>query len=314
MLTRRGSLRLAGAFLATVFATAPLFAASKPPIAVAVTFDDLPAHAALPPGVSRMDIANSVIATLKAHHAPPVYGFVNATWLEKEPATGEVLHAWVTSGNLLGNHTFTHMDPNQNPASAFEQDLLADEPTLKKYMGPKDWHWLRLPYLNEGDTPEKRAEIAAFAQAHGYRLAQVTLGFDDWAYNDTYARCATKGDTAAVAWMKENMLSRAGADLKLAQTKSQLIYGRNVNNVLLMHIGAFSALMLPQILELYEKNGVKLVTLPQAESDPAYVDGAIQHFAWGGSMLDEEAALKNITVPREADHDQVMAKLASLCK
>ena len=45
---------------------------------VALTFDDLPAHGPLPPGVTRLDVAKSIISTLKAANAPQVYGFINA--------------------------------------------------------------------------------------------------------------------------------------------------------------------------------------------------------------------------------------------
>ena len=41
---------------------------------VALTFDDLPAHGPLPPGMTRLEVAKSIIATLKAANAPQVYG------------------------------------------------------------------------------------------------------------------------------------------------------------------------------------------------------------------------------------------------
>jgi len=42
--------------------------------------------------------------------------------------------------------------------------------------------------------------------------------------------------------------------------------------VLLMHIGAFDARMLPELLALYRSRGVKFISLPDAISDPAYRD------------------------------------------
>ena len=122
---------------------------------VALTFDDLPDHGPLPPGVSRVDVAKRIIETLKTRQAPPVYGFINAKQLETRPADGEVLRLWREAGFPLGNHTFSHMDLNANTAEDFERDIVANEPTLRTYMGDRDWHWFRYPYLNEGDTPEK---------------------------------------------------------------------------------------------------------------------------------------------------------------
>lgn len=42
---------------------------------MAVTFDDLPAHGALPAGMTRLEIAQAILATLKREKMPPVYGF-----------------------------------------------------------------------------------------------------------------------------------------------------------------------------------------------------------------------------------------------
>ena len=43
---------------------------------VAITFDDLPTHGDLPEGQTRLDIANSILTTLRSQHMPLVYGFI----------------------------------------------------------------------------------------------------------------------------------------------------------------------------------------------------------------------------------------------
>jgi peptidoglycan/xylan/chitin deacetylase (PgdA/CDA1 family) len=151
---------------------------------VALTFDDLPSHGPLPPGLTRVDIASSIIHALQAAHSPPVYGFVNAKRLDEDPSSMQVLQLWRDAGFPLGNHTFSHIDLNKNSVDAFEKDLLAGEPSLQKLMAAQDWHWLRFPFLNEGDTVEKHHAIAVFLKDHGYRIAEVTLSFGDYAYND----------------------------------------------------------------------------------------------------------------------------------
>jgi len=303
---------LAWSFCSALVIATSAFAAK--PMQTAITFDDLPGYAPLPPGVSQTDVVKSVLETLKAHRAPPAYGFLNGVWLEKQPGAADLLQRWRAAGQPLGNHGFTHMDANKNSASAFEQDILADEPSLQKYMGSSDWHWLRLPYLNQGDTPQKRKKIGDFVKTHGYRIAQVTLSFDDWAYSEPYARCVANGDTNAVAWMKESFLERAAMNVPAAQKMSRLLYGRNIKHVLLLHMGAFTALMLPQLLDLYKRHGVKLISLHDAESDPAYKDGSNQRFAWGGTMLAEQMVARNIQIPQVANRDGDTVRLTSLCK
>jgi hypothetical protein len=71
--------------------------------------------------------------------------------------------------------------------------------------------------LHEGDTLEKRHAVATFLKAHGYRVAQVTLNFDDYAYNDPYTRCVAKNDAAAIEGLKHSYLSRAAQSIDAGQ-------------------------------------------------------------------------------------------------
>ena len=110
---------------------------------VALTFDDLPVQGPLPNGMTRVEIARNIVRALRAANAPSVYGFVNAKALQIEPANEEVLREWRAAGFPLANHTFSHMDLNASSIENFEQDILADEPTLAAWMRDEDWHWLR---------------------------------------------------------------------------------------------------------------------------------------------------------------------------
>src|SRR5215470_1478076 len=131
---------------------------------VALTFDDLPAHGDLPPGVTRADVAREIVAILKAHHVKQAYGFINAGKLEKVPGDKEVLDLWVRAGYPLGNHGYTHMDLAAHSAEEFEADIAANEPVLKSMMPKGDWHWFRYPFLREGDTAEQYQAVHAYLQ------------------------------------------------------------------------------------------------------------------------------------------------------
>ena len=279
---------------------------------VALTFDDLPVHAALPPGMSRSDVARSILAALQAHHAPPTYGFVNANGLDESPANAEVLRLWRAAGHPLGNHTFSHLDLHANTAEAFERDVVADEAALRQYAADQNWHWLRFPYLHEGETLEKRSAVAQFLRERGYRVAQVTLSFDDWAYNDPYARCRTNDDLAAIDWMKKSYLERAARALETGPEAAKLVYGRDIAHVMVLHNGAFETVMLPELLRLLDERGFALVTLEQAESDPAYAIDPNQAFPTGATLLGQMAAAKGISLPAAAD--DTLARLAGLCR
>jgi peptidoglycan/xylan/chitin deacetylase (PgdA/CDA1 family) len=280
---------------------------------VALTFDDLPVHSSLPPGLSRSDVARSLIEALRAHRAPPTYGFVNARGLDGSTDTADVLRLWRAAGHPLANHTYSHMDLHANTPEAFGQDVLANEETLREHMGDADdWHWFRYPYLREGETLEKRRAVATFLKDQGYRVAQVTLNFDDYAYNEPWARCVAKNDAEAIDGLKRSYLRRAAASIDAGQEAAQLVYGRGIAHVMLLHIGGFQTVMLPQLLELLERRGFRLVTLGEAQSDPVYAVDPDQALPGGATLLDRMRAAK--AIPATATPDDTFARIAEVCR
>jgi lysophospholipase L1-like esterase len=304
-----GFVAMAGAVPLSLFANPATTAETKE---VALTFDDLPAHASLPLGMTRADIAKSIIQALQNTHAPPVYGFVNAKRLEEAPDNKQVLQLWREAGFPLGNHAFSHMDLHTNSLAAFEQDVLAGEPILRELMGDQDWHWFRFPYLREGETREKHRAVMAFLKDHGYRVAEVTLSFSDQTYNDPYARCVAKNDTQAIEWMKESYLSRAAEELSVRQAMAKQIYGHDIKHVMLLHIGGFETVMLPKLLGLLQQRGYKLITLQEAESDPAYAIDPDLPAQTAGTLLDQMMTARHLTAPQRSPAP--FEKLEGLCR
>jgi len=273
----------------------PLAEATPSTRQVALTFDDLPVHGPLPAGMTRVDIAKSILESLQTAHAPAVYGFVNAAGIRQEPASAPVLKLWRDAQYLLGNHTFSHMDLDSNPVESFQQDLLANEQTLKDSMGSDDWHWLRFPFLHEGDTLEKHRAIDDFLAAHGYKVAEVTISFGDYAYNEPYARCLAKNDQPGLEKLKQGYLDGAAASLEQSQADAHLLYGRDIKHIMLLHIGSFETVMLPRLLDLLKQRGFGLITLPEAAGDPAYSMHPDLAAKFDGTFLEMSLAARHLT-------------------
>jgi peptidoglycan-N-acetylglucosamine deacetylase len=276
---------------------------------VAITVDDLPSHGSLPPGMTRADVAKRILKTLKDAHAPKVYGFVNARKLEQHPEDVEVLKLWRSAGFPLGNHTYAHVSLNDSSADQFDQNVAADEPLLKSLMGRQDWHWFRYPYLWEGDTLEKRRAVRQYLQDHKYHVAQVTLDFEDYLWNAPYARCVEKNDVASIDWLQSSYLATAAEYIALGQSAAKLLYGRDIKHVLLLHIGGFETVMLPQLLNSLKRQGFRLITLPEAEKDPAYRSDPNLAMTDGGTLLDQMLEAKHLYLPPHAEkpYDQLNA-------
>jgi peptidoglycan-N-acetylglucosamine deacetylase len=264
---------------------------------IAFTWDDLPAHSALPPGETRVEIGSKLIAAMKEAHLPPVYGFLNGILTEEEPLSTPMLKDWHDAGLQLGNHTWSHMNLNQHSLAEWEADTLRNEALLKSYMGSDDWHWLRYPNLAEGDTLQKREGARKFLAEHGYKIAAVTMSFGDYLYNGPYARCVTKNDAASVAQLEASYLAAADATIDYTRSMSKELYGRDIPYVLLMHVGALDARMLPRLLKLYRDKGFSFISLQDAEKDPFYKNDLDLSLPPIPDTLEEAMQTHNLALP-----------------
>jgi peptidoglycan/xylan/chitin deacetylase (PgdA/CDA1 family) len=265
------------ALLAALFMAAGASAAG-PKLKVALTFDDLPLNGMLPAGKKKSDFARDTVAVLKKFHIPPSHGFIVARQLEGDADGALALRLWVEGGHPLANHTYTHLDLTKSSVEEFQREILHNEPVLQLLMPPDgklaraghDWRWFRYPYLHEGDTLEKRRAIRAFLAARNYRIAQTTLDWEDYIWNSSHARCWLKKDEAALQWLRESYLTAAREFIRFQVANSRLVFGRDINHVMLLHLGSFSSHILPDLFKLLREENFEIVTLEEAQKDPAY--------------------------------------------
>jgi peptidoglycan/xylan/chitin deacetylase (PgdA/CDA1 family) len=165
-----------------------------------------------------------------------------------------------------------------------------------------DWHWFRYPFLAEGETAEKRVAFRDFLAQHGYKIAAVTMSFADYEWNEPYARCKTKEDGNAIRRLEGSYLRAADRSADYYRDLSRSLFGHDIPYVVLMHIGAFDAEMLPKLLELYRSKGFRFVTLQNAEDDEFYrpdVDPRLSSAADSleGAMMERHLKLPPRPVP-----------------
>ncbi|WP_299014638.1 polysaccharide deacetylase family protein [uncultured Caulobacter sp.] len=291
-----------------VLSTTAAHAAPKP--VIAVTWDDLPAHSALPPGITRVQIAADLLKA-SADAKAPAFGFINGVQTEREPASTPVLKMWRDAGQPLGNHTWSHPNLAALTPEQFTAEIAQNEPMLKDLMGGQDWRWLRYPFLSEGDTPEKRLAVRQWLAAHRYKIASVTMSFDDWAFNEPYARCAAKGDQAAIAELEKRYLDGAATVADRSRAMAKTLYGKDIPYVLLMHAGAFDARMAPRLFQLYRDKGFGFTTLKKAQKHPFYKTDVDPSLPPQPTTLDD--ALKAIGLPAPPKPVDVEA-LTNFCR
>ena len=263
---------------------------------LAVTVDDLPAHGPLPPDMQRGPIAEQMLAALQRHGVRAV-GFVNGGQLREHPERADILQRWLQAGFPVGNHTFSHLDINHGTAAEYIADIERNEAVLATVAGG---HWPRLfryPYLHEGEHAETREAVRRWLAVHSYTIAPVTVTFEDWAWNDTYARCAARRDVGAIAWLKHSFLEAAVSRLTWAHAAAEVTFGRPIRQILLVHVGAFDAVMLEDLLAAYQHAGVTMIDLETALADPVYQINPAEGWQGESTFLPRVARERGVRIP-----------------
>ena len=306
--------RICSAIAAVALAAcAPATGRVPPPppggLTMAITVDDIPVHGDLPPGDTRVENGRLIIAALRDAGVPAI-GFINGGPGEEEPEAAPMLEDWAAVFPV-GNHSWSHPNLNQVTNGQYQADIAANEPLLERLARGRDWHWFRYPFLAEGDDPARRAAIRAFLDGRGYRIADVTMDFADWAYNAPYARCAQLGDAAAMRAIEEDWIAAARHAVAESRAMSHALYGRDIPYVLLMHVGAVDARLLPRLLDMYREMGFAFVTLEEAQRDPHYAEAMDPGLPAAPRGLHAMIAQKRLPFPpgRESALD-----LDSLCR
>jgi peptidoglycan/xylan/chitin deacetylase (PgdA/CDA1 family) len=285
-----------------------LAACATPQPQIAITVDDVPVHSPYPPGQTANAVNAQVIAALSAAHVPAM-AFFNGVGVEQHPEAMPVLGRWRSAGLTVGNHTWSHRHLSEMTPAEFETELTRDEPVLGRIGGGSDWRWFRYPFLDEGESAAKRIAGREVLAKHGYRVAAVTMSFSDWQWTAPYARCAAAHDDPAVAELERTYLDSAKENIAVARDTARKLYGRDIPYVLLMHVSAMSAHMMPQVLRLYRDAGFRFVSVAEAERDPAYREYTDLSLPPPPSPWDL-AAKTGVELPVATDYS---ARLAAMC-
>jgi peptidoglycan/xylan/chitin deacetylase (PgdA/CDA1 family) len=294
--------------LATLLAASCATPQQSAPLEIAITIDDVPVHAPYPQGLTANQVNAQMIAALTAAHVPAT-GFLNGVGVEQHPETAEALDRWRAAGLIVGNHTWSHRHLSEMTPAEFEAELTRNEPLLTRAASGRDWHWFRYPFLDEGENAAKRIAGRQVLAKHGYRVAAVTMSFSDWQWTAALARCSTAGNAAGIAELERMYLDAARENIDVARDTAHRLYGHDIPYVLLMHVSAMSAHMMPQVIQLYRAAGFRFVSLREAERDEAYRAYTDLSFPPPPNPW-ELASAKGVALPQATDYS---AKLSAIC-
>jgi len=249
---------------------------AAPQRTVAVTFDDLPgAPAEAGTAAEQLALNRAIVDTLVRRKIPAI-GFVNEVRLERdgavEPARVKALEVWLDGGLELGNHTYAHPDLHRTPLEAFERQVLDGERVTRRLLAArgKAPRWFRHPFLHTGADLETKRAFEAFLNAHGYRVAPVTIDNSEWIFARAYLNAIADGAREAASRIADEYVAYMERKVAYYERQSVALFGREIPQVLLVHANHLNAEHFDRIAAILEARGYRFVPLAQAVADEAY--------------------------------------------
>lgn len=251
---------------------------------IAITMDDLPWVSFEGLDEAQLEARHRRLMAALDAAAVPVAGFVNGDKLESGgrvlPERLRMLVDWLDRGHELGNHTYGHVDLHAVGLEAYRQAILDGERELRPLLAETGTapRWFRHPYLRAGRSADDRAALQAFLDAHGYRVAPVTIDNSDWIWALAYRRILDAAPEAGredtLARLREAYLPYMLAKVAYYERQSRALLGREIAQVWLLHANELNAEAVPALVAGVQARGYRVVALEEAMQDPAYARGA----------------------------------------
>jgi peptidoglycan/xylan/chitin deacetylase (PgdA/CDA1 family) len=240
---------------------------------IVITFDDLPGVSQRSTVASLDEINARLLATLRIERVP-VVGFVNERSVDVEgerDARTAILKRWLDARMELGNHTYSHPDLNSMSADEYQVDILQGELVTRKLLTERGQtlRWFRHPFTHTGPTAEIKAQIDGFLGAHGYKVAPFTIEAADYAFAAVYERATLQTDETSDKVMAA-YLTMTDERMAFYESLATDTFGREIPQVLLMHLNLLNADAMPELLRRLKARGYSWISLSDALRDEAY--------------------------------------------
>jgi peptidoglycan/xylan/chitin deacetylase (PgdA/CDA1 family) len=243
---------------------------------VAITFDDLPAINSVDGSLKiKKLIISTLVPKLKKLKIPAI-GFVNEIQLydnnELNNAYVKLLRQWINAGLELGNHTYSHPDINNSTLENYEKDFLRGEVVTRNLLKEKGKtpRFFRHPYLHTGTDLETKMNFELFLAQKGYAVAPVTVDNSDWIFAAAYDKALQKKDTVLANQVAAEYIPYMGRKFAYYEKFSNLLFGRNIKQILLIHANRLNADTIDKLAEMLVGMGYTFVSVKEALTDPAY--------------------------------------------
>lgn len=220
---------------------------------LALTIDDLPFV-----GDEKNFHLNMIIDAIKADNIP-VTGFVIAGNVQRD--NWPLLQKFKDIGLGIGNHTLSHLSAQNLSTEAYIKQIESADKILQPWLTePK---FFRYPYLAMGNGTKKQ-NIKNFLASRNYQIAPVTIDSKDFIFNELLLSVPESERRKFLTVLKPCYLNFIWQQTLKAELANRLNKNTNQTHILLIHSNLLNAYVLPDIIDLYMKQGYHFISLVEA--------------------------------------------------
>jgi peptidoglycan/xylan/chitin deacetylase (PgdA/CDA1 family) len=268
---------------------------------VCITMDDLPFNRAL--SVSKEEMKQWIEKLLDKikKEKIPITAFVNENKLEtkgkRDPERVDILRMWLDAGVELGNHAYAHKSGNQVPIEEYKEDIIKGERTISELSAGKNLkpRYFRHPFLQTGRTLEYKHDVEKFLAGRGYTIAPVTIDNSEWIFAAAYDKAIKANDKEMMTKVSNEYIEYMKAKFNYYERQSQNLFGRQINQILLIHSNKLNADYFSVLCNMIRNTGYEFITLDEALKDEAYKSPDTFTGAGGISWMDRWALTQGKT-------------------
>ncbi|GFE66081.1 polysaccharide deacetylase family protein [Litoreibacter roseus] len=230
---------------------------------IALTFDDAPrGDGPLMSGSAR---TQTLINALEAARVEGALFFVTTKHLDEAPAGKARLNAYLAAGHHIANHSHNHPWLR----SSTPEDYLADVDTaagkLDAFEGVLPY--FRYPYLDEGDTRQKRLAVRDGLKARNLANGYVTIDNHDWYLQALVGEAIAAKHPMNIDVLRETYVEVLMDAVTFYNSIAQEILGRSPRHVLLLNENDLAALFVDDLVAALRADGWSIIPAPDAYED-----------------------------------------------
>lgn len=230
---------------------------------IALTFDDAPM-----PGNHFMageEKTHRIITALSQQQVTGAMFFVTTSHI-KTPSDSKRLTQYAKANHTLAHHSHHHGSLKTMSVEEYITDFEQADAILANYPNLARFH--RFPYLQYGDSLEKRTAVINYLTQQNYQIGYVTIDSLDWYLNSKLLTARSENKTVNYQALKELYIETITSSIRFYESMANEHIRTPVKHVLLLHENELAALFVGDLVAHLKAHNWKIIAATDAFNDP----------------------------------------------